>query len=123
MELVPPVSFRDHEAGRLELVEVLGDRLPCRAEPMLHHHPRADFEQCLAVSFAELIEDRPPCGVSEGSVDISQRPNDMQVTTCLSSRSRAFVLGSREVHPAYSRTERANLRSRTVSTACCVARD
>src|SRR5258705_12971664 len=73
MELVPPVSFCDHEAGRLELIEVLGDRLSRRAEPVLHHQPRAELEQCLTVSLAELIEDRPPCGVCECSVNISQR--------------------------------------------------
>jgi len=70
MKLVPAIAPRGDQTGRLEDVEVLGYRLPCQAEPVLHGQAGADLEQGLSVTFDELVEDHPPRRVGDGAVNI-----------------------------------------------------
>ena len=72
MELVPALSTAGHEACALEHVEVLRDRLAGRTHVVLHRQTCADLEKSLAVSGAELIEDRPPGGICQGLEDVTQ---------------------------------------------------
>ncbi len=65
MKLEPASSPRGEETGRLEDVEMLGDGLASRTQPVLHREATAQLEQRLTVSVDELIEDRPPRGISE----------------------------------------------------------
>ena len=72
MELVPALAACRDEAGMFENVEVLRDRLACRAHLMFHREPRADLKEGLTVSCAELIEDCSPGRVRQGLEDVTQ---------------------------------------------------
>src|SRR5688500_17839941 len=85
MELVATLPLRSHETGGLEDVDVLGNRLSSRTHAVLRGEPGAEFEQCLAVSFRQLVEDRPARGIGECFEYVSHTPNDMQAVTCLST--------------------------------------
>lgn len=60
-----------NETGLLQDIEVLGDRLASRNEPVLHREPGTDFEQRLTVPVHELIEDCSPRPVIQCFVNIS----------------------------------------------------
>src|SRR3954453_19840158 len=51
---------------------MLRDRLPCRAQAMLHDQPRADLEERLTVAVGELIENCPPRRIGDGAENVSQ---------------------------------------------------
>ena len=86
VELVPAFLLSLDEAHRLQYVEMLRDRLPGRAQPVLHDESRADLEQRLPVPLGQLIEDRPPRRVGKGLVDVvHRRSDDRQVAACLST--------------------------------------
>ena len=70
MELVPAFAPRADQAGPLEHVEVLRDRLPGQPEAMLHRQPRAELEERLTVAVSELVEDRPARGRGESMEDV-----------------------------------------------------
>ena len=59
--LAPPVD----EPGRLEDVEVLGDRLSARGQAVGAHHAGAQLEQRLAVPLGEGVQQGPPGGVGQ----------------------------------------------------------
>ena len=65
MELVATLPPCADETGGLEDVDVLRDRLSGRTHAVLRGEPAAELEQRLPVSIRELVEDRPPCGISE----------------------------------------------------------
>jgi hypothetical protein len=65
VELVPTLPACCHETGGLEDVNVLRDRLSGRTHAVLGREPGAEFEQGLSVSFRELVEDGPACGIGE----------------------------------------------------------
>lgn len=73
---VEPVKFRsslslgDDEACSLQHLEVLGDGLTRRADPMRHDEPGAEFEKRLLPALAELIQDGPTCRIAKGSVNV-----------------------------------------------------
>jgi hypothetical protein len=62
VEFVAPASLRVDQAGPLEHVEVLGDRLAGRGESVLHREPGAELEQRLRLALDELVEDCPRVG-------------------------------------------------------------
>lgn len=70
VQLVPAVAARLDEPGALEHGEVLGDRLPCRAQTMLCGEPGAELEQRLVISLAQLVEDRPTGVIGQRPVDV-----------------------------------------------------
>src|SRR5215218_5519430 len=74
VELVPALPPGPHQPRRLQDVEVLGDRLPRRAQPVLGREPGAELEQRLPVPLAELVEDRPPGRVGERPVHVAYGP-------------------------------------------------
>ena len=55
MELVPAVAFDPDQAGALEHVEMLGDRLAARVDPVLHQQAATKLEQGLTVAFGQLV--------------------------------------------------------------------
>jgi hypothetical protein len=65
MELVSTLSLRSHETSRLQNIDVLRDRLASRTHAVLGSEPSAELEQRLPISFGELIEDRPACGIGD----------------------------------------------------------
>src|SRR5688572_9104547 len=71
MELVAALPHRADQTSRFEHIEMLRDGLPGGPQPMSHQEPRADFEERLPISLAELVEDGPPGRVSERSVDVA----------------------------------------------------
>src|SRR4051794_36560816 len=71
MELVPALAAGGDEAGLLQDVQVLGDGLPARAEPVPADQPGAQLEQRLVVPLLELVEDGPPGRVREGFEDVA----------------------------------------------------
>lgn len=72
MEFVSALAACRDEAGVFENLEMLRDRLARRTHLMFHHQARADLKEGLAVSCAELIEDRPPGRVRQGLEDVTQ---------------------------------------------------
>ena len=71
VELVPAVAFdRHHEAGALEHVEMLRDRLARRVDPVLHQQARTELEQRLTIALGQLIEDGPPGWIGKGLEDV-----------------------------------------------------
>jgi uncharacterized protein YdhG (YjbR/CyaY superfamily) len=89
------------QAGTLEDVEVLRDRLARRSKSVFHGQARTDLEECLTVAFDQLIQDRPPCGIGQGFEDIAHPGDHMQVATCMSNGS----LRRREVQSLDSRRD------------------
>jgi hypothetical protein len=85
VELVAALPAGDDQAGGLQHVEVLGDRLAGGGEPMLHGQPRADLEQGLVVTVGQLVEDLPAGGVGQGVVHVTHDGEYMQAATCLST--------------------------------------
>ena len=61
MELVPAFAPRLDQAGGLEDVEVLRDRLPRRGEPVVGDQSGAELEECLSVAVGP---DDPLIGVT-----------------------------------------------------------
>src|SRR5438094_591864 len=80
-------------AGCLEHSEVLRDRLPRRAEPILVRQARADLKQGLPIPFGQLIEDLSPRWIRQGLEDVIQRGEYMQVTTCMSTCTPSPLAG------------------------------
>src|SRR5690348_14691054 len=70
MELVPALLPRPDQAGGLEHVEVLRDRLPRQAEPVVGQQPPAQLEERLTVAVSELVEDRAARGSRQGLEDV-----------------------------------------------------
>jgi hypothetical protein len=66
VELVPAFAFDPNQTGGLEHLEVLGDRLARRVDPVLHQQATTELEQRLTVAFGQLIEDGPPGGIGKG---------------------------------------------------------
>ena len=83
VELVPALAPGLDQTRSLENVEVLRDRLPRRAEPVLGRQTRADLKERLPVPVGQLIEDRAAVG-SAKALKTSPTPTIMQVSTCLS---------------------------------------
>src|SRR5947207_2194654 len=74
VELVPALAAGlDHTRG-LQDVEVLGDRLPRRAKPVLDRQTRADLKERLPVPVGQLVEDRAARGVGQGLEDVTHTP-------------------------------------------------
>src|SRR3954453_3712866 len=71
MELVATRASGLDQAGLLQHVEVLRDRLPRRREAVLHGEPRAELEQRLPVALAQLVEDRSARGIGQGLEDVT----------------------------------------------------
>src|SRR5918995_4655530 len=90
VELEPTLPARAYETGGLEHVEVLRDRLPRRAQAVLHDQPRADLEQGLSVALDELVQDRPPRGIGKCLEHVRQPGEDRQADTCMSTRRGGF---------------------------------
>ena len=81
VELVAALLAGADEAGLLEHREVLRDRLPRRAEPVLGGQPRAELEQRLPVPLPQLVQDRAARGrrerLSNAGVRFTQAPTEM----------------------------------------------
>jgi hypothetical protein len=73
VELVPAVAFDPDQTGTLEHVEMLGDRLPRRVDPVLHQQATTELEQRLTVAVGQLIEDGPPRGIGKGLENVQMR--------------------------------------------------
>ena len=58
MEFAPTLATALDEADRFEHEQVLRNGLTREPDPVLHHEPPADFEECLVVSLAQFIQDR-----------------------------------------------------------------
>ena len=69
MELVPAVPARLDQAGLLEHVEVLRDRLAGHAQPV-RGQPAAQLEERLTVAVGQLVEDGAPGGRGQGVEDV-----------------------------------------------------
>ena len=96
MELVPAVAFDPDEAGGLQHVEVLGDRLTRRVDPVLHQQATAELEKRLTVAFGQLIEDGPPGGIGKGLEYVQAMMIGKSSLACQGSRtpSRAVWLAA-----------------------------
>jgi hypothetical protein len=70
MQLLPPPSAGDHEAGLLELLEVLHHAEARHREALL------EGAEGLAVVAVELVEQLPPGGVGERSEDLVHGDDD-----------------------------------------------
>jgi len=66
VEVVAALASRDDEAGLFEDVEVLGDRLSGRTQPVLCRKANTELEEGLAGPFLELVQDRASGWVGEG---------------------------------------------------------
>ena len=73
VELVTPVPAGDHQAGSLEHVEVLGDRL-ARHVDTVRREADTELEQRLVVAAGELVEDRPASRRGERVEHITHAP-------------------------------------------------
>ena len=67
MELVAAVSPDLDQTGAFENGKMLGDRLPRRAEPMVRYQTATNLEERLTIALREFVQNRPPCGVRQGS--------------------------------------------------------
>ena len=74
VELVPALAAGLDQTRGLENVEVLRDRLPRRAKPVLDRQARADLKQRLPVPVGQLVEDRAARGVGQGLEDVTHTP-------------------------------------------------
>src|SRR5262245_65164872 len=66
VELVAALASCLDQAGGLEQLEVLRDRLAGRSEPVLGRQARAELEQPLPVPLGQLVEDRAARRVGQG---------------------------------------------------------
>src|SRR6266851_5694123 len=73
VKLVSTLSAGFDQAGGLQHIEVLRDRLPRRAEPILVRQACADLKQGLPIPFGQLIEDLSPRWIRQGLEDVVQR--------------------------------------------------
>src|SRR5262249_19670568 len=71
VELVPALTAGLHEARGLQDVEVLRDRLPRRAKPVLRRQARADLKERLPVPVGQLVEDRAAGGIGQGLENVT----------------------------------------------------
>jgi hypothetical protein len=67
VELVAPRALGSDEAGTLEDVEMLGDRLPAGADAVFRRQAPTELEERLAVAIGQLVENR-------ASGPVGQRP-------------------------------------------------
>src|SRR5436309_8196364 len=74
VELVPALAAGLDQTRGLQNVEVLRDRLPRRAKPVLDRQTRADLKQRLPVPVGQLVEDRAARGVGQGLEDVTHTP-------------------------------------------------
>ena len=66
VELVATVPTRNDQARVLQYVEMLGNGLTCRAEPVAHGQSGTQLEQRLTVPQQQLVEHRAPCRICKG---------------------------------------------------------
>src|SRR5918998_165910 len=85
VELVAALAPDADEAGLLQDVEVLRDRLPRRSDAVLRQQPAAELEQRLAVALFQLVEDRPPRRIRKRLEHIHDVEEHRQAATCMSS--------------------------------------
>jgi len=97
MELVAAPALRSHQAGLLEYVEVLRNRLPAGADAVTHDQPTTDLEEGLAVAIGQFIEDCPSGWVGEG-------PEDLVVIEWLRHGTRAYASPDLPVNCPYRST-------------------
>jgi hypothetical protein len=71
VELVAPAAQAPEQARRLQHVEVLRDRLPGESEAMPCREAHAQFEECLAVALAQLVENRAPRRRNQGFENVA----------------------------------------------------
>src|SRR5215470_14306665 len=74
VELVPALAAGLDQARGLQNVEVLRDRLPRRAKPVLDRQARADLKQRLPVPVGQLVEDRAARRIGQGLEDVTHTP-------------------------------------------------
>jgi len=86
VELASALALAAHEAGRLEHVEVLRDRLSRQPQAMLHRQPGAELEERLTVSVVKLIEDGSSRRRGKRMEDVAHAQEYRQVQTCLYAR-------------------------------------
>src|SRR5690349_11470084 len=73
VELVPAFAPGPHQARLLELIQVLGDRLPGQRDLVLHGQAGADLEERLVVPLGQLVQDQPAGRVRDRLEDVTHR--------------------------------------------------
>jgi hypothetical protein len=71
VELVAALAPAPDEAGCLQDLEMLRDRLSCHGELVPGRQSGAELEQRLPVPFREFVEDRASRGIRQGLEDVT----------------------------------------------------
>src|SRR5215470_14252007 len=74
VELVPALAADLDQTRGLQNVEVLRDRLPRRAKPVLGRQARADLKESLPVPVGQLVQDRAARRIGQGLEDVTHTP-------------------------------------------------
>src|SRR5262245_362370 len=82
VELVPALAAGLDQTRGLQNVEMLRDRLPRRAKPVLDRQARADLKERLPVPVGQLVEDRAARGIGQCLEDVTHTP-ERYASRCL----------------------------------------
>src|SRR5215470_2224145 len=119
VELVPALAAGLDQARGLQNVEVLRDRLPRRAKPVLDRQARADLKERLPVPVGQLVEDRAARGIGQGLEDVTHtRTLCKQILACQHRITPGPVEVVDHIHPGAGRI----LRPRRVASSTGTAR-
>src|SRR5258706_176150 len=116
VELVTALAAGLDQTRGLQNVEVLRDRLPRRAKPVLGRQARADLKERLPVPVGQLVEDRAARRIRQCLEDVTH------ASECYASRYLPVNLGSRRTERGWPRPPVAPAPPHSCETALMRAR-